>query len=192
MSTLDAVLALVASNAIILAGLGFLLQRWIDHRLTLALEEHRISLQAIADRELTRYSKLYEKRGEVLAEVYARLMGAIRAVDTFVQPIEWAGQPTRVENYRAAAGKILDFGEYFENHRIFLSSRTCGLVQALFETIKNPVHEFYAWDFPTEGQVAVAGRLRAVEEGREAMRSLVPGALEALEAEFRGVLGSND
>jgi hypothetical protein len=90
----------VGSTAVTVAAATFLTKSVINHLFTRDVEKFKAGLKADADIEIeklkhslekiavehqVRFSKLHEKRAEVIADLYARLVDAERTGDHFVK-----------------------------------------------------------------------------------------------------------
>ena len=62
-----------------------------------ATERLKHDLQLAATEHQVRYSKLQARRGEVIAEMYALLVEAHWASQSFVSPVEFGGEPSKAE-----------------------------------------------------------------------------------------------
>jgi hypothetical protein len=142
------ILAATLFNAVFTAGaltaLGFvarsIIQRWIDKDLA----SHKAKLQAANDKELEklrtelrlaafrhelRFTKLHEKRLEVVAGLYEKLVDLDRAYWPETQfNLE---KPSLKETVNAINEAGWEFWEYFDKHRIYFSSSLCGKLEDL-------------------------------------------------------------
>lgn len=81
----------------------------IQARAAEAIERLKTDLQLRTIEHQVRFSRLHEKRAEVIAELYALLVEALWAAESFLSPITWAGDPPKNKQASAAQNKLVDF-----------------------------------------------------------------------------------
>ena len=158
-----------------------------------SLERLRSNLQITASKRNIEYSRIHEKRLEIISELAGRLDAFHQRVSTYVSAFEFAGGPTKEERRKAAADAFTQFNEYFRPRRFFLPEHTVEKIEAFRSKLYDISIEFMFY----------------VEQGRE-MRSdpnknidvwtkasdyttkEAPKLLADLEADFRQVLGIDD
>src|SRR5882762_456564 len=77
----------------------------LKHELAVAALEHNV-----------KFSKLHERRAEVVAEAYGLLVEAHWASQSFVSLMEWVGEPPKQEKYVTAMNKSAEFYRYFDKN----------------------------------------------------------------------------
>ncbi len=96
------------AGAVVVAG-GFLVKsiidRWItmslkryETSLQMSLESYKTSLQQSASEHQTRFTKLHEKRAEVIDELYKRMARVQRNFDELIKPFVLPGEKTPDES----------------------------------------------------------------------------------------------
>ena len=70
------------------------------------LEQLRSDLNRAALEHQVQFSKLHEKRAEVLAELYTRLVSAMWAMETAASPMQWTGDPSKLQQLVTAMNDI--------------------------------------------------------------------------------------
>lgn len=172
------------ASAIFTGVLAFLFQSFIKQWLSRNLEEFKVNLQLAAFEHQTRFTKLHEKRAEVIAELYKRLVKTERGLRLVLDTIP--GLPPEhllEETLRPVLDSIPDFSSYFEMNSIYLDGNVCGKLK----------------DLNDEFQMALAGTLYYLEEDPgstrgweiafETLTEKIPPIKESIEREFRKMLG---
>jgi hypothetical protein len=158
------------------------------------------------EKRLTRFSKLHERRAEVIAELYKRLVqiqsGLALAARLFEAKKTWKTTIDTGASIARTAESIRGFWDYFQEHRIYLpeglgdeierfyqkalsASRSLRQVDVFHEYTSNDEHseedltEFYR--AYTEGEWAELSSILAEE---------IPPIKDKIERRFRELLGS--
>jgi hypothetical protein len=141
-----------------------------------------------------RTTLLNEKRAEVVAELYKRLVEFLFAAESFAAIAEYSGEPTKEEKAQILGDKAQRFHEYFHHHRIYFSEKLCDGLQELFRAVTGPTMSFRMWMRLAENSAG-----RSVEKYHESwdaawkvIRNEVPPLQKKLENEFRNLLGVRD
>jgi len=108
METWKSVLLAITGNAVVLAVLGYLAKSLLEKFIARESKQFETDLKAKADAAIeklrselqlrtiehqVRFSKLHEMRAEVIAELYRRLRTALWDAESFLPPMQWAGEP---------------------------------------------------------------------------------------------------
>ncbi len=206
MSILQTILLALTGNALLLAVLGYLAKSLVGGLLAkdlkkfetelkaksdATIERLRSSLQIVAIEHQVRFSKLHEKRAEVIAELYKHLVEATWETESFLSPMEWSGEPDKKEKYIKAMNKIVQFFRFFDQHRIYLPASLCKSLQAFIESLRSPVIQFSVYlqfEYPNEN--TAKEKMKVWMEAWDSVKNDVPAARQQLEREFRNILGS--
>lgn len=154
------------------------------------IERLKSSLQMTAIEHQVRFSKLHERRAELIAELYERLVDVFwngqRFVLTGASPVE---QGLRDE-YNKMMEQIRVFAIFVDTHRIYFPEGICGLLDAYVNDVRKTVINvgvFGSLPFPNE--VTHKQRTEAIMNAYLAFENKIPAARGALESEFRAMLG---
>lgn len=101
-----------------------------------ATEGIRSELQRQASDHQIRYVRLHEKRADVIADVYARFVDAYRKLESLVAPLQYVGEPSRMDKLEAAERSTLDFFSFLDRHRIFLPSDLCNDLEGIATSMR--------------------------------------------------------
>jgi len=160
---------------------------------TSTTEHLKHDLQVAALEHQVRFSKLHERRAEVVAEVYALLVEAQWASQSFVSIVEWAGEPPKHEKYVTAMNKAAEFYRFFDKNRIYLPQSLCDLLEQFINKIRSEVIGFGVYVSKDETHLpghVIDKKYEAWTKASTYFDQEVPKARTALEAELRGILGA--
>src|SRR5690606_15232759 len=83
-------------------------------------ERLRSQLQTAALEHEVRFSRLHERRANVIAETYALLKAVFDRLSNYVAPFEPVGGPSRQERFTALVDAHNSFRSYYSGRLIFL------------------------------------------------------------------------
>src|ERR1700722_11976115 len=117
MAAWQTILLAFSGNAALLAILGWLGKSLLERLITRDTKQFESDLKAKADVAIetlkstlqlktiehqVRFSKLHERRAEVIAKLYGYLVAALWSAESFLTPAECAGEPSKEEKHRVA------------------------------------------------------------------------------------------
>lgn len=205
----QSILLAFGGNAALLLVLGWLARSFGSQLLAKDLEKFKAELAAnssaasdrlkhdlhlVALEHQVRFSKLHERRAEVVAEAYALLVEAHWSSADFVSPIEYAGDSSKQEKYVNAMKKGTEFYRYFDKNRIYLPQALCDQLQTFIQNMRREVVGFGVYVTNDEEYVpdhAIRSKLEAWTRASKFFDSEVPSAKAALEAELRTIIGAS-
>ncbi len=152
----------------------------LKHELQLHAHEHQI-----------RFSKLHERRAEVITNLYAELVEAQWMAQSFVSPIEFSGEPSKAEKYVSAMNKFADFYREFDRQRIFLPESICIQLDEFFQGMRARVIHFGVQTRSSEyaNDDALKAKFKVWAEASDYFNEVVPATRKNLESELRAMLG---
>ncbi len=152
-------------------------------------EQLKTSLQMTALEHEVRFSKLHEKRAEVIADLYARFVKAYWAAWTYHQWTERPGGPTQEQQADSARQKLHKAFVFFEINRIYLSDPLAGSLDVFFERAKILTLKAQYFDAKSNKTEHVAQLHHdARTEGLEAFQKEFPEMRQRLDAEFKRLI----
>jgi hypothetical protein len=195
----------VGGGTVILGAAAWLIKTALTSKLTQETEAFKARLKADGDAEIeklkdslekvafehqVRFSSLHEKRAEIIADLYARLVAAQRDGNRFVTVEAWDDNARR-EAYEATHTKIVDFYNFVEKNRIYLPEPVCDLLKTFVADVRRGIigMKFYAPVEPSDNPEHNENRVTVVEHVYETFQEKIPEARAALEKEFRTILG---
>jgi hypothetical protein len=199
-------LAVVTGGGTVLVGASaWLIKTVITHRLETDAETFRTRIKADADIEIerlksslqivamehqVRFTKLHEKRAEIIADLYKKLIDLHRHAEYFVMTRENNSDPAKDKEFREIQQEMADFQKFYQEHQIYLPLDVCTSLENLLSEITGNVWAagiFGRIEHP--GEQTVLSSQEAFTKGYAAFEEKIPAARKALENEFRKMLG---
>jgi len=151
----------------------------LKHELQMASLEHQV-----------RFSKLHERRAEVIASLYGLLVEVQWAGQSLVAMAEFGGEPPKAEKYVTAMNKSAEFFREFDKNRIFLPESVCQQIEEFVRGMRTRVISFgvYSQTDAYAPEHVVKEKLDVWVKSSEYFDKEVPAARRALEAELRNML----
>jgi hypothetical protein len=159
----------------------------LTSQLGLVTEERKHLLQLRQLEHQVRFSKLHEKRAEVIAQIYRQLVETENEIKRFVlyqQGRRAPGEPI------AADQKLRDFNIYVDTHRIYFPEEIYDLLVNFHLAVIEPLAHAVAFgDIESHDATFQMQKQEGFKHSREAFQSNIPAVRKALEHEFRLLLG---
>jgi hypothetical protein len=187
----QALLVAFGGNAALLLVIAFLGRSLVGNFLTKDIEKFKADLQVAAVEHQVRFSKLHEKRAQVLADLYKLLVLAARETESFASPMEFAGEPDKKQKLRATISAIANYFTFFDEHRIYIPQQLCVSLEEFARKLRRLSSDFGVYvgiDFPT--QRTSEEKQKAWLAAWDSVQSEVPQLRSRLEEEFRRLLGA--
>ncbi len=203
---LTTLVATVGGGGVLLAAAAWLTKAIISDELARDTEAFKVRLKADADAEIerlkgslqiqnlehqVRFSKLHERRAEVIAEVYARLATVFRQGRLFVISGGWVKEGQKA-NFAKIDQTMQEFVSFVEKNRIYIPLAACGLLDNITRTMHKAVIEVGVWggiEYPNAKTQAESKDV--LTRVFEAFEKDIPEAKQALDREFRAILGDD-
>lgn len=152
-----------------------------------SIESFRAKLRAEGLEHEIRFARLHERRVDVVAELYEKLVDAERAFASWVSPMQEAGEPSKSEKGKAAGEAGNALRTFFLRNRIWLDEALCAQIadidKRLFGTSVR-----YTMYHPEDSST----RTEYLEQWQKAWHDVqddIPPLREAIERRFREMLG---
>lgn len=155
---------------------------------TLEVEKLRSQLSIAAAEHNVRFSKLHEKRAEVIAELYGLLAKARSALTSFVsgEDSAFVDEPLPWQERENAAGKALrDLDDMFGPNRIFVPKSVAEKI----DQIRQAYGTHYLFGLAGHSSQDEDDRAAILQETAGRITAISVTALIELETEFRKLLG---
>ena len=154
-------------------------------------EKLRHDLQLLVVEHQVRFSKLHERRAEVIAELYSRLVESHWAAQNFVSVGDLHGDPSKREKYVTAMNKAADFYCCFDKKRIYLPEALCTQIETFTVNMRKRVLQFGAYvsvDEKSAPDSFIIQKLDVWANASEYFDKEIPLTRRALETELRQIL----
>lgn len=169
------------SATLLLSAAGWLTQNIIIHRLSKDIETFRSSLR---EHEI-RFSRMHEKRAEVIAELYSHLTDSVKFIDLLYPswaPISYLHDGKDL--IKMAQDKTYKLISYFDMNRIYFSEELVALIDIFAKDLREHVIRFELFKLDEKEKVNFDQAMKNVKDQ-------IPQAMKLIEDEFRILLGVN-
>ena len=142
--------------------------------------------------EEAQHSKLYDKRGQVIEELYKRLDTLYTELDLLVKPIRMK-KLSRKDSLNRVHKAGERFEEYFHQHKIYFSKDVSKLLEEIHKKLLLAMLDYDAYpqnDERDESREQRKTRREGWLRAWSAMKATIPPIKEKLEDEFRAILGT--
>jgi hypothetical protein len=148
------------------------------------LERLKADLRIAAFQQETTFAKLHEKRAEIIAELYAKLVAVHTATKLLVSPIELDGGAGRQQRNQEAMDAAREFSRYYAAHQIYLEESLCELLWRFDRDILK------AWCMHGESlETGKDGLTVLKDEAWQHLEERVPPIRKEIETTFRKLIG---
>jgi len=161
----------------------------------LAVERLKSDLHIRAIEHEVRFSRLHEKRAEVIAELNGHFAEALWEAESFLSPMQWANEPSQTEKHRIAMMKLAELYRFFDKNRIYLPAELGESLKTVVTEVRSHVIKLGSYLMIPDDAFNDDSRAQKHKiwiDGWEAIRTDIPQAREKLEAEFRLLLGPSE
>jgi len=153
------------------------------------IERLRQSLEVVTHEHQIRFSQLHQKRAEIIADLYKRLVDAQR--EGYINIMQFGRRQKDDEGRLPALTALQNFDTFADQHRIYFPQPICQLIDQFSSLLREPLAHAMAYGDidPSDPQMAIERR-NVFKKALEDFRKEIPAARRELEREFREVLGS--
>lgn len=208
MNVWETILTVFGGVSALLALLGYLgrtaIKHWLDkdldvHKANLRLaevestERLRSSLQLAAHEHQVRFTRLHEKRAEVISKLYELLREHMWSSGKATSIVRISGGTTPEQDIIEADKQRVEVYRYFMTNRIYLPVDACASIDALLEQVRHILVKYNTYQ--DVNQYAPAHVLRekhqVMMEAHKYFQEHVHKPLADLENAFRAILDPN-
>jgi hypothetical protein len=194
--------------SILIAAVAWLIKTIVVHLLSKDVEVYKVRISAETERELesfkatvhakameheVRFSELHEKRGEIIAELYKRLMIALKRTEQFFTLDGTRSREERAKGFQDVVAKLREYNLYFIYHRIYFEERLCTQLDEFADSITTITVGFDMAMMQADDEASAFEQLnKRMEIQKYVNEHLNENARKialALEQEFRRILG---
>jgi uncharacterized protein YaaR (DUF327 family) len=202
-------LTTVLSSGAFSSALFFLFRNWISERIKASieheyaqkLETHKAQLKSQTDIAIVRlkadleiaamernvrFSKIFERMAETIAETYKRLVALKELAGSCTELLDSPLKAERMEAYRQA---VNDFLNFIRPNTIYIPAETSKKVATFFNTLRESVVRFSQVDAFRNSPAARPDKLEAMYNAFLKVSDEIPDLLDLLAVEFQSQLG---
>ena len=195
----------LASSAVLIGAIGWLLANVIKTLIERTNESYKNQLQTSAQMQIDRakyeldksimisqirYQALHTKIAEIVAELYAQLSDTISTAGSLVSLLEYSGGPTKAERLRIFGETYNKLAMYFSRNRVYLQKGICDQMDALLKSISNHIIRFKVFVVEEEeGHVDKEASKVWGDVWHAITEKEIPPLREKLDCEFKKLLG---
>lgn len=192
----------VGGGAVLLGAAAYLIKTSISHRLAQETETFKAQLKAKSDAEIERlknslqiaalehqirFSKLHERRAEIIAELYKQLVEVDRDSRLFVY--SGYGPVDRKEQFNDIAGRNIDFIQFINVNRIYIPLHVCELLDRYIMAMRSVVIDVNIYREVDVLSEKMREQDEVLRKAYSSVEKEIPKMKEAIDQEFRTILG---
>lgn len=195
-------LKILAGYGILVGGLVYLAKIALKQILTRDITEHRshlekesaieierlrADLKTVALEHEIRFSKLHEKRGEIIEGLHKKLLRAQAAVTFYLSPLGYSTDPPDAERQKQAELAANDFYTYYRENKLYFDLHLCRLLEDFDAVLTEAQIDS---DAHTDNEETSSGERRSSQYAAwKNMKAKIPPILREIEQEFGTLLG---
>lgn len=199
------------SQALWLAAVGWLIQSFISHRQSRDIEKFKSDLQAEANEKMeglksalqmqalehqVRFSRLHEKRADIIAELFQLIVDLERSsrIYVFGGGASKDEQQEREVDFSIVRQPIDRCYRFVEQNEIYLPARVLEALGKFMGVIRTHVGKLYTFGNvdPSQSEIDREVRKRVYSEAFNALEVEIPTLKKALVDEIRKLLGEEE
>jgi hypothetical protein len=199
--------AAILGNAVVLAVLGWLAKSIVESvaardskrfegelkaKADAAIEQLKNELQLRLVEHQIKLAKLHERRALAIAEMNSLLAEVMWEAESFLSPMEFAGEPGKREKHATAMTKLTEFFRYFDKNKIYLPAALCASMEKLVRDVRLHVIKFGVYVQLEENEPLLPHTRKEKDDawlsGWNLLSTQVPAVRTQLEDEFRALL----
>lgn len=168
------------------------------HKSTMAkdVEAFKSNLQLATIEHQVRFSKLHDKRAQVIQDLYGKLVALDTVIHSVLKRFQKVGEATLEEKVREYGRLHNELNEFFLPNRIFFGSETCRVIDDLLFLSRDTYFDITTYPVDPESPEYKYGprdllneRHEYWEKARKAFDTDIKNLKEQLETQFRAMLG---
>ena len=168
------------------------------HKSTMAkdVEAFKSNLQLATIEHQVRFSKLHDKRAQVIQDLYGKLVALDTVIHSVLKRFQKVGEATLEEKVREYGRLHKELNEFFLPNMIFFGSETCRVIDTLLFLSRDTYFDITTYPVDPESpeykygpQDLLNERHEYWEKARKAFDTDIKNLKEQLETQFRAMLG---
>ncbi|WP_456325669.1 hypothetical protein [Desulfonauticus submarinus] len=143
-------LSTILSSGIFGVIIGVILKTWFTERLSQSikheydkeLENFKNKLQIEAYKRNIEYSRIHEKRLEIISELAGKMYSLHQALTQYVSVFEWEDGPTKKERRKMVVETLGDFLKFYRPKKLFLPENTVEKIDSFIKRLNDTAFKF--------------------------------------------------
>lgn len=203
MTALGIIISSIGGSAILFGALAWLTKSIITHLLSKDIDQFKANLQLEAQKEMAqiqstlgieafehqiRFSRLHEKRAEIISQIYSDIFDLHSSVDNFVRLLPSSSSDENNTNLHKIWDSADRLKTSFGKNKIFFNKTICEKISTLNEIMSRPVGEIVIHlEINKEQDWKILGK--KYNYALDILEQKVPLIKSELESDFRNLLG---
>ncbi len=129
--------------AIIIVAIAWIIRSLTSQALTKDLEKYKTSLQIATSEHSVRYEHIYNKRAEIIAELYSLIVDTEMTFNRYISPWQ-IGEIDPIAQRQAAGDAGNAMQDFYQHKRIFFEESLAIQIDKLMDTFRETWHKFHA------------------------------------------------
>ncbi len=183
---------LIFSAAI--GAISLVVKSLIENAMSKDVEKFKITIskelelyRSALEKDNFRFSKLHEKRAEVIIELYGKLVDFESALNTWICPLQFAdSEKLKPSRQQVVYDTGKEFYTFYQKHRIFFTPEVCKLLDDLTTKLLHVRIEF-----ETQNRLEGKDQTEVWMKAWKGISKDIPQLRSSIEDEFRSILGVN-
>lgn len=184
-------ISLIRDLGILSVGAG-LLYFIAKNAITQYFDKQLQQYQTELEKEKIRFDDLHTKRGEVVGELYTKMVDFEEDMRSLVKPFQGAGEIPQDDKIKQAADSGEAFRSFYNRNRVYLPPDVCDTSEELLDEFKDVFDDFAIYRVHEQGTSAFDPSERMevwVEDWEKIDEDSIPELKQELEDHFRELLG---
>ena len=177
--------------------IGYIFKTYFENYLQNRSEELKLTTQFLLNQKQIKYTKLHEERGEIIKELYSKLLDYKLSIESYLMILSIGGdERNRKEAQFGWRDKGISFEKFYNLNRIFFSSNFCNLSDNLREEMKSInqqisgyLDQYNIFHLIQSNSKESTEYIRMIMNAQKDISLKVEPLLKELEEEFRELLG---
>ena len=161
----------------------------LKSRSDVSLEQLRSELQIMAAQRNLEFSRIHEKRLEIVSEIAGKLDAFHQAIKCYIAPFETSDDPSKEQRRKLVADTFTKFNDYYRPRRFFLPEHTIDRVEAFRTGLYEISMEFMLYVEQGRSFGANLNHDLVWVKASDYTKEEAPKLFKELEGDFRKILG---
>ncbi len=186
MTWLKILLEYAVQPAIIITAVAWIIRSLTSQALTKGLEKYKASLQIATSEHSVQYKHIYNKRAEIIAELYSLIVDTELTFTRYISPWQIGASNPEVQRQEAGdAGNAMQ--DFYVHKRIFFEESLATEIDKLMDIFRESWHKFEASHRNNNNPDT-----KLWDEAWNNLQGPIKTSKQRLEKEFRSLLGINN